>query len=87
MRIPLSDWVENIVGKWEIACYKQFLLFPTMFSKAVFYLLSQNEYLWSKGLSPTIHQWAMQDPLKLEENSSVSLSDKKNLILITKLLF
>ena len=26
--IPLSDWVENIVGKGEIAPYEQFLLFP-----------------------------------------------------------
>ena len=26
--------VENIVGKGKIARYKQFLLFPTMFSKA-----------------------------------------------------
>ena len=32
--IQLSDWVENIVEKGEIACYEQFLL-PTMFSKAV----------------------------------------------------
>ena len=23
-----SKWVENTVGKVEIACYKQFLLFP-----------------------------------------------------------
>ena len=26
--IQLSDWGENIVGKGEIACYEQFLLFP-----------------------------------------------------------
>ena len=31
MGIQLSDPVENIVGKGEIANYKQFLLFPTMF--------------------------------------------------------
>ena len=35
MGIKLSDLVENIVGKEEIACYEQFLFFPTMFSKAV----------------------------------------------------
>ena len=29
----LSDLVENIVGKEEIACYKQFLLFPQCFQK------------------------------------------------------
>ena len=28
MRIQLSDWVENIVGKEEIARKEQFLLFP-----------------------------------------------------------
>ena len=28
-----SDWVENIVGKEEIACYEQFLLFPQCFQK------------------------------------------------------
>ena len=29
--IQLSDWVENIVGKEEIALYEQFLLFPQCF--------------------------------------------------------
>ena len=33
MGIPLSDWVENIVGKGEIARYEQFLLFPQCFKK------------------------------------------------------
>ena len=33
MGIQLSDWVENIVGKEEIACYEQFLLFPQCFQK------------------------------------------------------
>ena len=33
MRIQLSDLVENIVGKGEIACYEQFLLFPQCFQK------------------------------------------------------
>ena len=31
--IQLSDWVENIVGKGEVACYEQFLLFPPCFQK------------------------------------------------------
>ena len=26
--VQLSDWEENIVGKEEIACHEQFLLFP-----------------------------------------------------------
>ena len=32
----LSKEVENIVGKGEIACYEQFLLFP-VFSKGLFF--------------------------------------------------
>ena len=34
MGIQFSDWVENNVGKEEIARNEQFPLFPTMFSKA-----------------------------------------------------
>ena len=33
MVIQLSDQVENIVGKGEIARYEQFLLFPQCFQK------------------------------------------------------
>ena len=33
MGIQLSDRVENIVGKAEIARYEQFLLFPQCFQK------------------------------------------------------
>ena len=33
MGIQLSDLVENIVGKEEIANYQQFLLFPHCFQK------------------------------------------------------
>ena len=32
----LSKWIENTVGKGEIARYEQFLLFPTVFSKGLF---------------------------------------------------
>ena len=42
----VPDWVENIVGKEEIARYEQFLLFPQCLQK-----LSADEYLWSKGLT------------------------------------
>ena len=31
-----SKWVENTVGKGEIARYEQFLLFPQCFQKACF---------------------------------------------------
>ena len=33
MGIQFSDSVGNIVGNEEIACYKQFLLFPQCFQK------------------------------------------------------
>ena len=33
MGIQLSDWVENIVGKAEIARHEQFLLFQQCFQK------------------------------------------------------
>ena len=33
MEIQLSDWVENIVWKEEIAHNEQFLLFPQCFQK------------------------------------------------------
>ena len=49
MGIQLSDYVENIVGKGEIARYEQFLIF----SQCVQKLCSadgQNEYLWSNGM-------------------------------------
>ena len=42
MRIQWSYWVENIVGKGEIAP------FPTMFSKSCLLLVRQNEYQWSR---------------------------------------
>ena len=50
MGIQLSDCVENIVGKEEIACYEQFLLFPQCFQK-LSVMMRHNEYLWSKALT------------------------------------
>ena len=47
MEIQLSDRVENILGKGEIARYEQFLLFSQCFQK----LSVVDEYLWSKGLT------------------------------------
>ena len=43
----LSDRVENIVGKEEIARFEQFLLFPQCFKSCL--LMCQNEYIWNKG--------------------------------------
>ena len=41
MRIQLSDGVENIVGKGEIARYEQFLLFPKCLQKLSFVNVSK----------------------------------------------
>ena len=42
----LSKWVENTGGKGEIACYKQFLLFPQCFQKACFPGASKCVIVW-----------------------------------------
>ena len=49
----LFGLVENIVGKEEIACYEQFLLFPQCFQKLPV-VGGKNEYLWSKGLMQSV---------------------------------
>ena len=42
----LSKWVENTVGKGEIARYEQFLLFPQCFPKACFPEASKGVIVW-----------------------------------------
>ena len=42
----LSKWVENTVGKGEIARYEQFLLFPQSFQKACFPGASKGVIVW-----------------------------------------
>ena len=42
----LSKWVENTVGKGEIARYEQFLLFPQCFQKACFPGASKGVFVW-----------------------------------------
>ena len=44
-----SNRVENTEGKGEIACYEQFFLFPTVFSKDI-YSRRKNQGLFGKGL-------------------------------------
>ena len=44
----LSKWVENTVGKAEIACYKQFLLFLQCFQKACFPEASKGVIVWER---------------------------------------
>ena len=41
-----SKWVENTVGKGEIAHYEQFLLFPQCFQKACFLEASKGVIVW-----------------------------------------
>ena len=43
-------WVENIVGKGEIARYEQFLLFPAVISKDFYCKHVKNQGLFGKGL-------------------------------------
>ena len=50
----LSIWAENTAGKGEIACYKQFLLFPQYFQNASFPGASKGVTVWEwvkKGLN------------------------------------
>ena len=42
----LSKWVENTVGKGEIARYEQFLLFPQCLEKACFTGVSKGVVVW-----------------------------------------
>ena len=42
----LSKWVENTVGKGEIARYEQFLLFPQCFQKACLPGASKGVIVW-----------------------------------------
>ena len=42
----LFKWVENTVGKGEIARYEQFLLFPQCFQKACFPGVSKGVIVW-----------------------------------------
>ena len=42
----LTKWVENTVGKGEIAHYEQFLLFPQCFQKACFPGASKGVIVW-----------------------------------------
>ena len=44
--IKLSKRVENTVGKGEIACYKQFLLFSQCFQKACLPEVSNGVIAW-----------------------------------------
>ena len=44
-----SKWIENTVGKGEIARYEQFLLFPQCFQKACFPGASKGVIVWERA--------------------------------------
>ena len=46
-----SIWVENAVGKGEIACYEQFLFFPHSVFKKLVRQTPKNKGLFGKGLT------------------------------------
>ena len=57
-------WVENTVGKGEIACYEQFLLFPQCFQKACTADTQKQGLVWERiklivYLFPTQSQLSM----------------------------
>ena len=49
-----SKRVENTLGKGEIACYEQFLLFPQCFRKACFPGSSKGVIVW-EWVNGTVH--------------------------------
>ena len=60
-----SKWVENTVGKGQIARYEQFLLFPQCFQKACFPGASKGVILW-KWLKKTPISGSLKVPHKVE---------------------
>ena len=59
-----SKWVENTVGKGEIARYEKFLLFPQCFQKACFPGASKGVTVWEwvkRGLNALVQctEWEM----------------------------
>ena len=69
MAEKLSKWVENTVGKGEIACYEQFLLFPQCFQKACFPEASKGVIVW---------EWVNYNSLKSQ--IKLHLSEIPNLV-------
>ena len=62
-----SKLVENTVGKGEIACYKQFLLFPECFQKACFPGASEDVTVW---------EWVNSLTFAIQSQVLTALTDK-----------
>ena len=57
-----SKWVENTVGKGEIARVEQFLLFPQSFFKGLVLQTRKNQGLFGKGLRKAGVKGGASDP-------------------------
>ena len=58
----LSKWVENTVGKGEIAHYEQFLFFPQCFQKDCFPGASKGVFVWEWVNSLPNHTFLARGP-------------------------
>ena len=47
-----SRWIENTVGKGEIACYEQFLLYPQCFQKTCTAVMRKPRLVWERVCTP-----------------------------------
>ena len=74
----LSKQVENTVGKGEIACYEQFLLFPQCFQKACFPGASKVVIVWERV--------KMSSAICFNLDQSNILSSVAGLILLEKMM-
>ena len=61
-----SKWVENAVGKGEIARYEQFLLFPQCFQKACFLEASKGVIVW---------EWVNGDNVRKQSENRMTCSN------------
>ena len=71
--IKLFERVENTVGKGEIACYEQYLLFPQCFRKACFPGASKGVIVWY-GLKRTQENACQESFLQMYMQKVLSTS-------------
>ena len=73
-----SKWVENTVGKGEIARYEQFLLFPQCFQKACFPGASKGVIAW-EWVNPFVNGKFKTSKLKefADDNLKFDDNDRK----------
>ena len=72
----LSKWVENTVGKGEIALYEQFFLFPQCFQKACFPGVSKGVIVWEWVNTPSFSR-LLKSGLNLSLNEGSALLSGK----------